>query len=58
MILEVVFYLARMVELADTLDLGSSAYAWGFKSPFSHFINSDRFEHGDGSLIVVSLLIR
>ena len=25
-----------MVELADTLDLGSSAKAWEFKSPYPH----------------------
>ncbi|SLM14702.1 hypothetical protein SPIROBIBN47_350037 [uncultured spirochete] len=28
---------AQMVELADTLDSGSSAKAWGFKSPSGHF---------------------
>ena len=27
-----------MVELADTLDSGSSAKAWGFKSPSGHFL--------------------
>ena len=27
---------AGMVELADTLDLGSSAKAWEFKSPYPH----------------------
>lgn len=27
---------AQMVELADTLDSGSSAKAWGFKSPSGH----------------------
>ena len=30
------YFPARMVELADTLDLGSSASAWGFESPSSH----------------------
>lgn len=33
---------ARVAELADALDLGSSAqkWAWGFKSPLSHHTNS------------------
>ena len=31
---------AQMVELADTLDSGSSAKAWGFKSPSGHFKGS------------------
>ena len=30
---------APVVELADTLDLGSSAGAWGFKSLQAHQIN-------------------
>jgi hypothetical protein len=32
------FSLASMVELADTLDLGSSASAWGFKSLLRYHI--------------------
>ena len=35
--------LARVAELADALDLGSSGKPWGFESPFSHhvFIKSE-----------------
>ena len=28
--------LARVAELADALDLGSSGQPWGFESPLSH----------------------
>ena len=49
-----------MVELADTLDLGSSAKAWEFKSPYPHQTNiiRTRFRSEMGSdcfLIVFSL---
>ena len=31
---------ARVAELADALDLGSSAHkAWGFKSPLVHYLD-------------------
>ncbi len=32
-------FCAGVVELADTLDLGSSAQAWGFDSPLPHYFN-------------------
>lgn len=28
---------ARVAELADALDLGSSGQPWGFESPLSHY---------------------
>jgi len=37
--------LAAVVELADTLDLGSSASAWGFKSLLRHHLKRQRFQN-------------
>ena len=38
---------ARVAELADALDLGSSGQPWGFESPLSHFSDPRRqFGHG------------
>ena len=36
---------ARVAELADALDLGSSGIPWGFESPLSHFMLCDMCAH-------------
>ena len=36
---------ARVAELADALDLGSSGYPWGFESPLSHHRSSVGFPY-------------
>ncbi len=35
---------ARLAELADALDLGSSGQPWGFESPLSHQEGSASFD--------------
>ena len=36
---------ARVAELADALDLGSSGIPWGFESPLSHSMSCDMGAH-------------
>ena len=42
-----IFKFARVVELADTLDLGSSGRPWGFKSLHAHqLFKKDFIQYG------------
>lgn len=43
---------APVVELADTLDLGSSARAWGFKSLLAHQI---KYCYSDCSVFLLGI---
>ena len=36
-------HFARVAELADALDLGSSGRPWGFESPLSHHFSLEGF---------------
>ena len=47
---------AQLVELVDTLDLGSSAYAWGFESLTGHhsFRDLSYYFHYQSFFVLVS----
>lgn len=48
---------ARVAELADALDLGSSGYPWGFESPLSHHRLAVMFPHIECSQFATYLSI-